>query len=88
MIPRSKEQVSAAPGCGGGAQTLTTENRNNSALDSQTRSGPGGHVVRARPHHIRDKDTGCEGAAGATWSVRVLSREDFCNCDNVCMLVE
>ena len=88
MIPRSKEQVSAAPGCGGGAQTLTTENRNNSALDSQDRTRPGGHVVRARPHHIGDKDTGCEGAAGATWSVRVLSREDFCNCDNVCMLVE
>ncbi len=82
--------MSAAPGCGGGAQTLTTENRNNSALDSQTRPGPGGHVVRARPHHTGDKDTGCGRAAGETGSVRVevvLSRED-CNCDNVCMLVE
>ena len=81
MIPRSKEQVSAAPGCGGGAQTLTTENRNNSALDSQARTGGGHVVIRARPMNIGDKDTRCDA-----WSGHVEQRT--CNCDNVCMLVE
>ena len=55
---------------------MTTENRNNPALEEVvTWSGP-----------IGDKDTRCEGRHGQCHHGGVEQRT--CNCDNVCMLVE
>ena len=51
---------------------MTTENRNNSALDSQARTGGGHVVIRARPMNTGDKDTRCEGRHGQAMLSRGL----------------